>query len=148
MFSRLGGGCLGHSRASFSDSRRTCFLSHGALLAGQASLPSWWDWSQAWSGKHGATAPGQLDMGPTNHSSRRSARLNSGVGPQGKIMRGVAQALLFCPLLVGYWYVHGLLSVWVAWVPELFTNRPYRLAGLLIGVVLCGVLSGLLFCGP
>lgn len=63
-------------------------------------------------------------------------------------MRVVAQALLVVPFLIAYWYVHGQLSVWVMWVPELFADRSYQSSGLLFAVVLCGVLAGLLFAVP
>jgi hypothetical protein len=63
-------------------------------------------------------------------------------------MRQAAQWLLFIPLLIGYWYAHGLLATWVQWVPELFSERPWRLGGLLLGTVLCGAIAGLAFAGP
>ena len=63
-------------------------------------------------------------------------------------MRLVAQVLLFLPLLIGYWYVHGHLATWVRWVPDLFSERAYQLSGLLLGAVLCGALAGLIFAGP
>ena len=63
-------------------------------------------------------------------------------------MRAAAQAILLLPLFVAYWYVHGQLAMWVMWVPELFTDRSYRSAGLLVAVLLCGFLSGLVFSGP
>ena len=63
-------------------------------------------------------------------------------------MRVVAQALMFPLFLAGYWYVHGKLALWVAWVPGLFSDRPFQLSGLLFGVVLCGFLAGVLFAGP
>lgn len=63
-------------------------------------------------------------------------------------MRVVAQALLVVPFFVAYWYVHHQLALWVMWVPELFADRACRTAGLLFGVVLCGILSALLFAGP
>jgi hypothetical protein len=63
-------------------------------------------------------------------------------------MRLAAQILLFLPILVGYWYVHSELAVWVQWVPDLFSDRPLRLAGLLSGAILCGLLAGLIFVVP
>ncbi|WP_386712706.1 hypothetical protein [Luteimonas notoginsengisoli] len=59
-----------------------------------------------------------------------------------------AQIILFLPMTAGYWYVHSELAVWVQWVPDLFSDRPWRLAGLLLGTVLCGLLAGLIFTGP
>jgi hypothetical protein len=63
-------------------------------------------------------------------------------------MRLAAQIMLFLPLALGYWYVHSLLSVWIQWVPDLFSVRPLRLAGLLLGTILCGLLAGLIFAFP
>ena len=63
-------------------------------------------------------------------------------------MRLAIQILLFLPILVGYWYVHGELSVWVQWVPDLFSDRSLRLAGLFFGSILCGLLAGLIFAAP
>ena len=63
-------------------------------------------------------------------------------------MRLAAQIVLFLPIAVGYWYAHTKLAVWVQWLPDLFSDRPWRLAGLLAGTVLCGLLSGLIFTAP
>ena len=63
-------------------------------------------------------------------------------------MRFAAQILLILPMAVGYWYVHSELAAWVQWVPDLFSDRPWRLAGLLLGTVVCGLLAGLIFTGP
>jgi hypothetical protein len=63
-------------------------------------------------------------------------------------MRLAAQILLFFPVAVGYWYVHSELAVWVQWVPDLFSDRSLRSAGLLLGAVLCGFLVGFIFAGP
>jgi len=63
-------------------------------------------------------------------------------------MRLAAQILLFLPLAVGYWYLHSQLAVWVQWLPDLFSDRPLRLAYLLLGAILCGLLSGVVFAGP
>ena len=63
-------------------------------------------------------------------------------------MRIAAQILLFIPIVIGYWYVHSYLATWILWVPELFTDRPSRLAGLFFAVVLCGVLAGLILAVP
>ena len=63
-------------------------------------------------------------------------------------MRVDAKGLLLIPFLIAYLYVHGQLSSWVMWVPELFADRSYRSAGLLSAVVSCGVLAGLLFAFP
>ena len=63
-------------------------------------------------------------------------------------MRLATQIVLFLPIAVGYWYAHTKLAVWVQWVPDLFSHRPWRLAGLLAGTVLCGLLAGLIFTVP
>ena len=63
-------------------------------------------------------------------------------------MRLATQILLFLPIAIGYWYVHSQLAVWVQWVPDLFADRPLRLAGMLLGAVLCGLLAGFIFAGP
>jgi hypothetical protein len=63
-------------------------------------------------------------------------------------MRLIAQGLLFLPLVLGYWYVHGKLAIWVQWLPDLFSERTYQLAGLLLGTFLCGALAGLIVSGP
>jgi len=63
-------------------------------------------------------------------------------------MRLATQILLFLPIAVSYWYAHTKLAVWVQWLPDLFSDRPWRLAGLLSGTVLCGLLAALIFTVP
>jgi len=50
--------------------------------------------------------------------------------------------------MLGYWYVHGLLAIWVQWVPDLFSERPWQLGGILVGTLLCGAIVGLAFVLP
>ncbi|QDH69702.1 hypothetical protein [Marilutibacter alkalisoli] len=59
-----------------------------------------------------------------------------------------AQILLFLPILLGYWYAHSELAVWVQWVPDMFSARPFRLTGVLLGAILCGLLAGIIFSAP
>ena len=63
-------------------------------------------------------------------------------------MRVVAQVLLFLPLLLGYWYIHSALALWIEWLPGLFSDHSARLAGVLFGAVLCGAFAGAFLAGP
>ena len=63
-------------------------------------------------------------------------------------MRLAAQILLFLPMLIGFWYVHSELSMWFQWLPDLFSARAFRLAGLLLGATLCGIFAGAIFTAP
>ncbi len=63
-------------------------------------------------------------------------------------MRLLLQILLYLPLLYGYWQLHARLALWVQWLPDLFSSRPFQLSGLLAASVLCGVLAGITFSVP
>ncbi|MCD9030101.1 hypothetical protein LDO26_18105 [Luteimonas sp. BDR2-5] len=56
--------------------------------------------------------------------------------------------ILYLPLLYGHWFVHAELAMWVHWLPDLFSTRPWQLSGLLVGSALCGVLAGAIFSLP
>jgi hypothetical protein len=63
-------------------------------------------------------------------------------------MRLALQIWCYIPLLLGYWLVHSELSMWVAWIPDLFASLTLRLSGLLFGTFVCGALAGLIFTIP
>ncbi|QOD90500.1 hypothetical protein H2514_09820 [Lysobacter sp. CW239] len=58
------------------------------------------------------------------------------------------QIALYLPLLYGYWHVHSRLALWVQWMPDLFSSRPFQLSGLLAASALCGLLAGIAFSVP
>ena len=63
-------------------------------------------------------------------------------------MRRISQVVLYLPILYGYWHVHSRLALWVQWLPDLFSSRPFQLTGLLVGSALCGLLAGVAFVAP
>ncbi|WP_234446969.1 hypothetical protein [Luteimonas sp. MC1572] len=58
------------------------------------------------------------------------------------------QVVLYMPLLYGYWHAHSRLALWVQWLPDLFSSRPFQLSGLLAASALCGLLAGIAFSVP
>ena len=63
-------------------------------------------------------------------------------------MRLVLQIVLYSPLLYGYWHVHSRLALWVQWLPDLFSSRPFQVSGLLAASALCGLFAGIAFSVP
>ena len=63
-------------------------------------------------------------------------------------MRLALQIWLYVPLLLGYWSVHYDLAMWVQWIPDLFSQRPFRISGMLVGTLVCGLIAGAIFAVP